>query len=126
MKAKNVNKGEKNSIKANIFAILGDYIKKHYQYLLLFLISFLAVSALNFVKVSTTETVANYSLDEFEIGQIADRTIISSKTILPDDVDTVSSSLGISSPEFIESLTIAKTYIDLYNKCVDDEDRNVE
>ena len=94
MKAKNVNKGEKNSIKANIFAILGDYIKKHYQYLLLFLISFLAVSALNFVKVSTTETVANYSLDEFEIGQIADRTIISSKTILPDDVDTVSIQAG--------------------------------
>ena len=94
MKAKNVNKGEKNSIKANIFAMLGDYIKKHYQYLLLFLISFLAVSALNFIKVSTTETVANYSLDEFEIGQIADRTIISSKTILPDDVDTVSIQAG--------------------------------
>jgi putative nucleotidyltransferase with HDIG domain len=93
MKNRN-NKGEKNSLKANIFAMLGDYIKKHYDYLLLFLIAYLAVSALNFLKVSTTETVANYSLDEFEIGQIADRTIISPKTILPDDVEAVSIQAG--------------------------------
>lgn len=94
MKKKNTNKSEKNTLKSNLFNIIGNFIKKQYKFLLLFLIVFLAASALNFLNISTTETVANYSLDEFEIGQIADRTIIAEKTIPPDEVDTVSVQAG--------------------------------
>ena len=43
------------------------------------------------------------------------------KALIYWDVDTVSGTLGIDSPEFIESLNIAKNYIDLYNECVDNE-----
>ena len=94
MKAKNGNKSERKSMKNGVFAVIGDFIKKDYMFLLLFLISFLAASALNFLKISTTETVANYSLEEFEIGQIADRTIIATRDLPPDDVDTVSIQAG--------------------------------
>ncbi len=43
------------------------------------------------------------------------------KALIYWDTDTVSSTVGISSPEFMESLNIAKNYIDLYNQCVADE-----
>lgn len=37
------------------------------------------------------------------------------------DVDTVSQAVEMDSPEFMESLSIAKTYIDLYNQCIGQE-----
>ena len=43
------------------------------------------------------------------------------KALIYWDVETVSATLGIDSPEFLVSLTISKNYIDLYNVCVDDE-----
>lgn len=43
------------------------------------------------------------------------------KALIYWDVDTVVAALDIDSPEFLESLNIAKGYIDLYNECVDDE-----
>ena len=90
MKKKNSNaaKNKENPV-SDFFQLIGDYVKAHYQYLLILLVGFLAVSALNFLKISTSETVANYSMEEFEIGQIADRTIVASKAFLPDELDPI-------------------------------------
>lgn len=46
-------------------------------------VGFLAVSVVNFFAVATSQTVVSFSIYEFEIGQIADRTIISKKDIPP-------------------------------------------
>ena len=43
------------------------------------------------------------------------------KELIYGDVDSVSTAVCIDSPEFLESLSRAKMYIDLYNQCVDEE-----
>lgn len=76
--------------KNSILKAVGSYIKKNYMFLLLFVFGILAVSALNFLKISTTETIASFNLNDFEIGQIADRTIIADRSLAPDELEPVS------------------------------------
>lgn len=71
------------------FSAVGDYISKKYPYLILWFMGLLAVSAVNFIKISTSQTVASFNINEFEIGQISDRTIIADRTIPPDDADPI-------------------------------------
>ena len=54
------------------FQSLGAYISKYYLYLILFFVGLLLVSALNFVKISTVQTIADFSLSDYEINQISD------------------------------------------------------
>lgn len=83
------NNSKKENERPNPFQVYldaaGKYIHLHYPFLILFFVGFLAVSAVNFVKISTTQTVASFSIDDFEIGQISDRTIIADKTVAPDE-----------------------------------------
>ena len=72
----------------------GEYIRKNVPFLILFFTGLLAVSALNFVKISTAQTIANFSLDDFEIGQIADRTILADRSLSPDNIDPVAVTKG--------------------------------
>lgn len=92
------NKSYKDSGKKGFFQLFfaqaGEYISKNYIFLILFLTGFLSVSVLNFVKVSTTQTIADYSLSDFEINQIADRTIIAQKDLPPDELDPVAIEKG--------------------------------
>ncbi len=87
------NNSEKENKKSGTTGIVlksvGVYIRKNYPFLILFFVGLLAVSALNFVKISTAQTIANFSLGDFEIGQIADRTIIADRSLPPDNVDPV-------------------------------------
>ena len=90
MKRNNSEKENKKTGTAGIvFKNAGEYIRKNYPFLILFFAGLLAVSALNFVKISTAQTIANFSLGDFEIGQIADRTIIADRSLPPDNVDPV-------------------------------------
>jgi len=90
MKRNNSEKENKKSGTAGIvLKSVGEYIRKNYPFLILFFAGLLAVSALNFVKISTAQTIANFSLGDFEIGQIADRTIIADRSLPPDNVDPV-------------------------------------
>ena len=87
------NNSEKDNNKSGsvrfIMQSIGSYIRNNYPFLILFFAGLLAVSALNFIKVSTSETIANFSLDDFEIGQIADRTIIADRSLPPDNIDPI-------------------------------------
>ena len=90
-----MNKPKKNQGTLGLyFKSLGDYISKNYLFLILFFIGLLAVSAVNFVKISTVQTIADFSLDDFEINQISDRTIISQKDLPPDELDPISIEKG--------------------------------
>ena len=91
MKRNNSEKeNKKNGTAGLVMKGMGEYMRKNYPFLILFFVGLLAVSALNFVKISTAQTIANFSLDDFEIGQIADRTIIADRTLQPDNADPVS------------------------------------
>lgn len=91
MKKNNSKKDtEKAFGKKTFFNQIGLYIKKNYLFLFLFLFGVLAVSALNFMKISTTQTIASFNLNDFEIGQIADRTIIADRSLAPDELEPVS------------------------------------
>ena len=96
MKVKNnKNKnGEKKNPVAVFFKSAGQYIKVKYPFLILFLLGYVAVTALVFAKITTSETVASFSIDDFEIGQISDRTIIAEKNIAADDANPVTITAG--------------------------------
>ena len=65
-------------------------LAKNYGILLVFLGAFLACVLISFFVISSTETVMAYSASEFEVGQIADRTIISDVSLPPDAAHPIS------------------------------------
>lgn len=84
-----MTKNKTKTDKKNFFDYFGIYVKKNYPYILLFLFGLAIVSVLNFLKISTTQSIASFSLSDFEIGQISDRTIIADRTLTPDSIDPV-------------------------------------
>ena len=90
---KNSNSKEKKPID-NAFSLIGKYIRVKYPFVILFLIGFLLLSLLNLIKVSTNDSIANFKLNDFEVGQIADRTIIANKSLAPDGINPVSIEKG--------------------------------
>lgn len=83
---KNKSKTDK---KNTLFDQFGKYVKKNYPFLLLFFFGLAIVSVFNFLNISTTQSIANFSLNDFEVGQISDRTIIADRTLAPDSIDPV-------------------------------------
>ncbi|MBP3709384.1 MAG: HDIG domain-containing protein [Treponema sp.] len=69
-----------------MFTRISESIKKNYRVILLFVVGLAAASVLNFFNVATSQTIASFSPDDFEIGQIADRTIIATRSI-PSDIE---------------------------------------
>ncbi|MBP5568714.1 MAG: HDIG domain-containing protein [Treponema sp.] len=84
----------KSSVLSVFFENLGNYVKVKYPFLILFFLGFLAVCAVTLVKVSTSESVARFALNDFEIGQVADRDIIANKSLPPDGMDPVAIQKG--------------------------------
>lgn len=85
------NSSEKSSsIREEIFT----FIRRNLSNIALFICSFLAVGVIVYFRTATAETVANFKLNDFEIGQISDRTIIADKNLAPDLENTVSVEAG--------------------------------
>ena len=93
MKKTNKTNDNQNSIQF-MFRAFGGFIKKNYQLILLFILGFAAVSTVNFFNVATSQTIASFTLDDFEIDQIADRTIYANKSIPADEDNPVSIEAG--------------------------------
>ena len=87
MKMNNKKKEKGNNV---YFQIIVDFVKKNSVAISMMILSFVLVSALNFLNISTTQTVASFDIDGFEIGQIADRTIVANKTLPADENNPVS------------------------------------
>ena len=68
---------------------LGAYIKAHYPVIILIVLGFIAASAVNFFDITMSQTIYSFRLDDFEVGQIADRTIFAPKTIPADEMNPV-------------------------------------
>ena len=66
-----------------------DFLKKRYKIIILILLGYTAVTVLNFLNVATSETIASFKLDDFEIGQIAFKTIYAPKSIPADELNPV-------------------------------------
>lgn len=84
----------KSGVLSTFFENTGNYIKLKYPFLILFVLGFLSVCAVTLVKVSTSESVASFALNDFEIGQVADRDIIANKSLPPDGMDPVAIQKG--------------------------------
>ena len=74
-------KMKKNNNNRRTASVFGEYIKKHWHVILLIAAGYIAVSAVNFLNIATSQTIASFSLDDFELGQIADRDIIAPRDI---------------------------------------------
>lgn len=66
-----------------------NYIKTKYPFLIVFISGIILITVLNFFKISTAQTIANFVIEDYEVGQISDRTIIAEKDILQDGSNTV-------------------------------------
>lgn len=74
---------EEKSSWTQAFIIAKTFIKQNATSFLIVSLSFLVVLAISFFDIASRETIVSFQLQEFEIGQIADRTIVSSKDIGP-------------------------------------------
>ena len=79
------NKAEK-SVALNSFK---SYIKSHYPVLILVFVGYLLISGINLFDVATNQTIMALNLNQFEIGQISDRTIVAPRNIYPDELNPV-------------------------------------
>ena len=77
---------EKKSVSEILTDSFGSYLKRDYPILVLIFITLLITVTLCFFKISTTNTIASFNINDYEVGQIADVTIKAIKT-LPADYD---------------------------------------
>ncbi len=68
-----------------VFSSIGNFISKNWRFILAFFLTFIAATAIVWYDANTTETVASFALDEYEVGQVADKNIYARKS-LPEDV----------------------------------------
>ena len=76
---------EKKHLAVDILKAVGDFLAHKWHILVLFVLGFLVATAISYLDASTTETVASYALDEYEVGQIADKTIFATKSMGADE-----------------------------------------
>lgn len=87
-----MNKTNSKAINESLLNVLSDFksfVKAHWPVLLLVILGFAAVSVENFFNVAMSQTVFSYRMEDFEIGQIADRTIVAPKSISADEMNPV-------------------------------------
>ncbi|MBQ0003107.1 MAG: HDIG domain-containing protein [Treponema sp.] len=80
---KTIENGQNNSQikKTSVFKRFADSMKTDYPVFILSVVAFILIGVISFFGVTRNVTVAAFSLNEYEVGQIADRTIIADKTI---------------------------------------------
>lgn len=64
---------------------MGLYIQEHYKIIILTAIAFVVMSIINFTSTATGRTIASFRISDFEVGQIADRTIIATNNFAQDE-----------------------------------------
>lgn len=67
--------------KVSVFKKFFENLKEDYPIFILSIVSFLVISMITFFSVTKNVTIAAFSLNEYEIGQIADRNIVADRTI---------------------------------------------
>lgn len=86
---KTVNSDKKNISFVEFLKKIAGFLKLHYPVIILVIVGFSAASVINFMDITTNRTIAAYNIDEFEVGQIADRTILAPRSIPADEMNPV-------------------------------------
>lgn len=85
MKTTRQNNNEKTLPFKLLFNSFFDYVKKNWSKILVLLGIFILSSGVLYLDANTSQTIASFSIDEYEVGQIADRTIIATTSLSPDE-----------------------------------------
>lgn len=88
-KPKNQNNSVLYQPEKNYFINPFVFIKNNKEAFFVILITFISLFIITFFDVATRETVATFALSEYQIGQIADRTIIAEKSLPPTEFDPI-------------------------------------
>ena len=65
---------------------LKDFIKSHVSSIIVYILWFAAVLTIAFFGVATSNTVLSFSLKDYEVGQISDKTVIAEKSLYSDSI----------------------------------------
>ena len=76
-------KSEENGISI-FFSSIGHFVVRNWHFILAFFLTFAVATAIVWYDANTTETLASFAIDEYEVGQVADKTIYATKS-LPED-----------------------------------------
>lgn len=79
----NTTNGQTDSFFAKAFA----YLRIKYAFFIVFVLTFASVLTVSFFDAATGETLFSFPLAEYQVDQIADRTIIAQKTLLPTELN---------------------------------------
>lgn len=88
-KPKNQNNSVLYQPEKNYFINPFVFIKNNKEAFFVILITFISLFIITFFDVATRETVATFALSEYQIGQIADRTIIAEKSLPSTEFDPI-------------------------------------
>ena len=77
---------QKTNEKTELFKDAGAFFKSHVSSIVVYLIWFMAVLTIAFFDVATSNTVLSFSLKDYEVGQISDKTVIAEKTVYSDSI----------------------------------------
>jgi putative nucleotidyltransferase with HDIG domain len=77
-----------------VFSLLlhsgSNYVRHNWTTILIFTVCYFSLGLLSFLKVSSSGTVDSVLLSDYEIGQIADRTIVAEKELPADEKNPIS------------------------------------
>ncbi|MDE6349381.1 MAG: HDIG domain-containing protein [Treponemataceae bacterium] len=114
---------ESSPLVLSLLGKAGEYVKERWHVLVVFLVSFAVATVAVYVDTSTTDTVASYTVEDYEVGQVADRTIFATKSMPADEVFPVAIEEGekvirkgfpISEEEYLKlrKMAASPAYID--------------
>ena len=63
---KKENNDKESSGTKEIFLSVGKYIKSNYQMLIVFVITFLSVATISFLRIATSTTISSYKMEDYE------------------------------------------------------------
>lgn len=75
---------------SSVFISVQEVIKHKWRVAVLVVVSFFAVTALNYLDVATMQTVSSYHLEDFSVGQVSDRSIFANRSLPADENSEVS------------------------------------
>ena len=88
-KQKTFSSNSTNLHEKNYFLNPFNFINKNKGAFFVILATFISLLVITFFDVATRETVASFALSEYQIGQIADRTIIAEKSLSATEYDPI-------------------------------------
>ena len=70
----------------SLWRTAAGYVVARWRILVVFFVAFAAAVAVVYLDASTTDTVASYMVEDYEVGQVADRTIYATKSMSADEL----------------------------------------